>query len=136
MRTYVDTRTLLLGLTFLVLSGCYHAQVITGYRESEVVYHKKWVTGFVNGLVIPDTIDVSAICPEGVARVETRLSFLNLLVTGLTGGIYSPMEVRVTCAASGERAQVLQGHDGAHLVKQAISQAIETGTPVYIQHLP
>jgi len=121
---------------FLVLSGCYHARIITGQPESDVVYRKKWVSGFVNGLVIPDSIDVSSVCPHGVARVETRLSFMNQLVTILTWGIYSPMEVRVVCAAPTGQAQVLQGHDGARLVEQAVQQTAETGAPVYIQQLP
>ncbi|ACY48832.1 Bor/Iss family lipoprotein [Rhodothermus marinus] len=121
---------------FLVLSGCYHARIITGQPESDVVYRKRWVSGFVNGLVIPDSIDVSSVYPHGVARVETRLSFMNQLVTILTWGIYSPMEVRVVCAAPTGQAQVLQRHDGARLVEQAVQQAAETGAPVYIQQLP
>ncbi len=121
---------------FLVLGGCYHARIITGQPESDVVYQKKWVSGFVNGLVIPDSIDVSSVCPQGVARVETRLSFMNQLVTFLTGGIYSPMEVWVTCAAPVENARVLQGHDGTRLVEQAAQQTAETGAPVYIRQLP
>jgi hypothetical protein len=35
-----------------------------------------------------------------VARVETQLSFANQLVGLLTLGIYTPMDIRVTCAAS------------------------------------
>ena len=121
---------------FLVLGGCYHARIITGQPESDVVYRKKWVSGFVNGLVIPDSIDVSSVCPHGVARVETRLSFMNQLVTILTSGFYSPMEVRVVCAAPTGQAQVLQGYDGNRLVEQAAQQAAESGAPVYIQQLP
>ncbi|SHK50762.1 Bor/Iss family lipoprotein [Rhodothermus profundi] len=121
---------------FLVLSGCYHTRIITGQPESDVVYHKKWVSGFVNGLVIPDWIDVSEVCPNGIARVETRLSFMNIVVTMLTGGIYSPMEVFVACAAPADWTQVLQGRDGAQLVEQAAQIATQTGAPVYIQQLP
>jgi hypothetical protein len=43
-------------------------------------------------------VETAAKCPNGVARVETRLSFLNQLVSGLTLGIYTPMEIVVTCA--------------------------------------
>jgi hypothetical protein len=37
-------------------------------------------------------------CPAGVARVETRQSFANGLVGMITFGIYTPMEIIVTCA--------------------------------------
>jgi hypothetical protein len=40
-------------------------------------------------------------CPEGVAQVDTQLSFLNQLVSFLTWGIYTPMEIVVTCASGG-----------------------------------
>lgn len=122
--------------SILLLSGCYHARIITGQPESDVVYRKKWVSGFVNGLVIPDSIDVAEVCPNGVARVETRQSFMNLVVTVLTSGIYSPMEVRVTCAAPVGQAQVLRGRDGQQLVEQAARVATQTDAPVYIQQLP
>ena len=40
-----------------------------------------------------------ASCPNGVAKVETQQSFLNLLANFLTSGLYSPMSITVTCAA-------------------------------------
>jgi hypothetical protein len=36
--------------------------------------------------------------PDGVAKVETELTFLNQVVHILTLGIYTPMLIRVTCA--------------------------------------
>jgi hypothetical protein len=42
--------------------------------------------------------------------VETRLSFLNQIVTGLTFGIYSPMSITVTCA-SGSMSAVIPEAD-------------------------
>ncbi|WP_420448281.1 Bor/Iss family lipoprotein [Candidatus Palauibacter sp.] len=42
-------------------------------------------------------------CGEGgVAWVETRISVLNQLVSALTLGIYSPMEIVVTCGSAEE----------------------------------
>ena len=53
------------------------------------------------GLVPADDISTVAECPNGVATVETQQSFANGLVGLLTIGIYTPQEVRVTCAQAG-----------------------------------
>lgn len=92
--------SLVLALLF-VLSGCYHATVVTGEEPSAQTIEQPWATSFIGGLVPPSTVDAAQQCPDGVAQVETRLSFLNQIVTGITFGLYSPMEIKVTCAAGG-----------------------------------
>ena len=92
-------KRLLLSLSLLVLlSACYHATVTTGARPSNMKIENRWASSWVFGLVPPSVVETMDRCPEGVAQVETRLSFLNQLVSGLTLGIYSPMEIVVTCA--------------------------------------
>lgn len=83
------------------LSGCYHATVDTGRAPSGQVVRKSWAHGFIYGLVPPSTVETAAQCPNGVAKVETQLSFLNQLANALTFGIYTPMEITVQCAAGG-----------------------------------
>src|SRR4051794_4457874 len=46
----------------------------------------------------PKTVSTTSRCPDGAAKVETQLSFVNGLVGLLTLGIYTPMHIRVTCA--------------------------------------
>lgn len=82
----------------LMLAGCYHATITTGATPSSVTIDNKWASSWVYGLVPPSTVETARQCPRGVARVETRLSFLNQLVGLLTLGIYTPMDIRVTCA--------------------------------------
>jgi hypothetical protein len=48
--------------------------------------------------VPPKTIETASRCPDGVAKVETELTFLNQVVHILTLGVYTPMRIRVTCA--------------------------------------
>jgi hypothetical protein len=81
------------------ISGCYHATVDTGLAPSGQTVSNAWAHGFLLGLVPPSAVHTAAQCPHGVARVETRLSFLNQLVNGVTWGIYSPMTIEVQCAA-------------------------------------
>ena len=88
---------LLLALVFLT-QACYHATVSTGLRPSTVKIEKKWASGWIYGLVPPSTVETMEQCPAGVAQVDTQLSFPNQLVNFLTLGIYTPMEIVVTCA--------------------------------------
>lgn len=94
-------RLLLLLVLVLLPTACYHATVNTGLRPSAMKIENKWASGWIYGLVPPDTVETMAQCPEGVAQVDTQLSFLNQLVSFLTWGIYTPMEIVVTCASGG-----------------------------------
>jgi hypothetical protein len=59
------------------------------------------LSGWILGLVPPSTVSTAAKCPAGPAKAETQLSFVNQLVSFLTLGIYTPMAIKVTCAAAG-----------------------------------
>ena len=91
-------RTLLIGLVAVTLGGCFHATVETGLSPSMESYEDGWADAWIFGLVPPSTVDVEEECPNGVAVVETELSFLNQLVGWITSYIYTPMAITVTCA--------------------------------------
>ncbi len=99
-------------LVTLVLAGsllpaCYHATIDTGLTPGSQVVGDEWANSWVLGLVPPDVYAAGAECSNGVARVETQLSFLNQLVSFITFGIYTPMQIDVTCAAgSGDDAEL------------------------------
>ncbi len=97
-------RSLLLLTLALSVTGCYHARVETGLTPSTQVYEQTFASGWVYGLVPPSTVEAAEECPNGVAVVETQLSFVNQLVSALTLGIYTPMYIKVTCAAGGTSA--------------------------------
>jgi hypothetical protein len=59
--------------------------------------------------VPPKIVETAERCPDGVAKVETRLSFLNQVVAILTLGIYTPMSIKVTCASRSARPQDADG---------------------------
>jgi hypothetical protein len=82
----------------VALVGCYRATIDTGVKPSNVVIEKRWASGWIFGLVPPSTVETAAKCPSGVAKVETKLSFVNQLVSFVTLSIYTPMKIRVTCA--------------------------------------
>jgi Bor protein len=92
-----DARTLTLTALIMV-GGCFHATIETGLTPSTKVLEQKWASSWIYGLVPPKTVETASRCPDGVAKVETRRSFLNQVVEILTLGIYTPMDIRVTCA--------------------------------------
>src|SRR5204862_7926220 len=99
---------------------------------------------FIAGL-IPARVDASKYC-EGRrwARVETQYSILNWVIGTITGGIFTPMDVRVTCAASGamntpsgERLQVgaaASDERKAEALALAMTLARETGKAIYLTY--
>ena len=126
------------------LSGCYSAQVTTDKQPSGQVIEKPWATGFVAGLATPGAqIDAAQQCSNGVAMVETQVSFLNQLATFVTFNLYSPMSVTVTCAAGGsmsdlqapdftvpEEADDATVHD---VFRAAAQQSAEAAVPVRVK---
>ncbi len=77
----------------------------TGREASNTVVEKKWAPAYLYGLV-PARVDVSDECTNGIATAERKMSFLNMLVSGLTLSIYSPQSVTVTCAGGSMSAHM------------------------------
>lgn len=123
----------------ITLSGCYHATVTTGLTPGTQVIEEPFATGWIFGLVPPDTIDAASQCAAGVAQVETQLSFVNQLVSSITFGIFTPMYIKVTCAAStGDAGPAISvpKDAGQEEVIQAFSDAadsaVESGNSIYV----
>ena len=125
---------LLLLLPLLPLAGCYHATVETGRPPSGVVVERPWAHSFIAGLVPPATVEAAGRCPDGIARVDTELSFLNLFVGVMTSGIYTPMSIRVQCAAAPRAGAVLDGSaDPLAAVQRAAERSRERGETVFVR---
>lgn len=119
-------RTLALLALALPLAGCYHATVTTGMAPGTQTIDQPWAMSFVYGLIPPPTVDAAAQCPQGVARVETQLSFLNQLVSFLTAGIITPMHITVTCAAGTSQADaVVPAGADRPAIREAVAQGAD-----------
>jgi len=86
-------------LSLVMAAGCYHATIQTGLTPSTQTIERHWANAWIYGLVPPSYTQTATACPSGVARVDTQLSFLNELVGAITFGIYTPMDIVVTCGA-------------------------------------
>lgn len=118
------TVVLLCAFFFTATYGCYTATIETGLKPSTITIEKNWATGWLYGLVPPKTVETAAKCPNGVAKVVTQQSFLNMLAGGLTGGIYSPMTIKVTCAESTETSLV-EPQNTFEITKDASSEEFQ-----------
>lgn len=117
-----------------LLPACYHATVETGAAPSATVIEESFASSWVYGLVPPKTVEAASRCPNGVARVETQLSFVNQLVGALTAGIYTPMTIKVTCADGAKKVGFVvppaAGADRqAAILTAAVQRAALSGTP-------
>jgi hypothetical protein len=92
-------KLLVSAVSFITVTACYHATVETGATPSPVVIDKEFASSWIYGLVPPNTVSTAEKCPHGVAKVETQHTFVNQLVGIITLGIYTPMQIRVTCAS-------------------------------------
>jgi hypothetical protein len=133
--------TVVLLALLIPVVGCYRAVINTGARPSMETIEHPWAMSFVGGLIPPPVVETAAACPAGVAKVETYHSFLNMLVSGLTGGIISPMSIKVTCAAGGmeedaDAADVTLNRDaGVEVNQEALTRALERAgsAPLWVQ---
>ena len=112
-------RSLLL-CSLVMWGGCHHARIETRATPSTVVIDESRSASWVCGLVPPKILETAGKCPSGGARVETRLGFLNQVVGVLTLGIYTPMDVKVTCALA-PRAEGGQAPTGFAIEEGATS---------------
>ena len=87
----------------MLLSGCYYAVIETGRPPSGQTVERGWVSSFVGGLVGPPIRAIARECPDGAARVEAQHTWPNLVATWLTLGLYSPVAIKVSCAAEQRR---------------------------------
>ncbi|HEV8304999.1 MAG TPA: hypothetical protein VGQ25_08570 [Gemmatimonadales bacterium] len=137
------TQKLAAAALLLALPACYHATIETGLPAGNQVINKSFASGWILGLVPPSTVKAASECPSGVARVETQLTFVNQLVAWLTGYIYTPMAIKVTCASGGRSAapstpEVKIGDDPTSedvidAFRRAADLSVETGGPVLVR---
>lgn len=125
-----------LGLVAVSTSACYHAVIETGATAGTETLSVPWAHSFIYGLVPPKVVSAASTCPRGVAKVETQHTFLHGLVAAITWGIYTPMQIDVTCstgARSNDDATLSAGDDAAGALAKAVELARETGKPVFVK---
>ena len=129
----MSIRTLAVAVLTIALAtttACAHTQ----YGSSRAVSETKssWNSFFLWGLAGSARIDAAAMCPNGIAGVETYASFGQMLLFTVTLGIYAPRTVEVHCAAAvaaNDNKKVLIGiddHDApVYVARQTVAGKVE-----------
>jgi hypothetical protein len=125
-------------VSLVLLAGCYQAVINTGRPASGQTGERPWAHSFLAGLVPPSVTDAASACPNGVARVETQHSFLNVVAQMITFSIYTPMTIIVQCAGSvpedAASEEVVHGDplNAAEATREAVRRSIASGSAIYI----
>ncbi|MEY4579475.1 MAG: Bor protein [Pseudomonadota bacterium] len=89
-------------LVSLLGVGCYTTTIHSGKpaNHATVAYDQRWHHGLFAGVAeLSEPYDLSEVCPQGWAEVETEQSFLTGLL-GMISDFYSPQLVTIRCAAA------------------------------------
>jgi hypothetical protein len=92
-------KALLIG-AFFAVNGCYKTNIenFSDTTGSPGVVNREWQHSLLSGLIPLSEADARATCGDkGVWAISTRANGWNLLVAGLTFGIYSPTTAKITC---------------------------------------
>lgn len=96
----VKTGRVLIVAILVLATGCYHQYVDGGVTPGATVIEEPWVATWALGFVPAKPLDVGQQCRNGIALVETRHSLPNIVASVLTLGVYTPVAMRITCAAT------------------------------------
>jgi hypothetical protein len=106
-------RIFLTALAVTLLGGCYTVSYSTKLAGSET-YRQERGDFFFWGLAGDKTIDMKAMCPEGVSRWKSEATFVDGVLGIVTLGIYVPRHVTVECAG-GKAWNITVDRDGARV---------------------
>jgi len=90
-------RLLALVMCAVLGAGCYKVTYQNLLLPPNGVVHEGTSSFFILALVGDERIPAYVICPGGVSRIETGLSFVDLLLTVVTIGIYTPRSYEIEC---------------------------------------
>lgn len=77
------------------MAGCMHAEFVTDTAPAHTV--KLNNPFFIGGLIGENRFDARAICPDGVHKIDSYMSFGDGFLTAITFLIYTPRTVEITC---------------------------------------
>lgn len=90
--------SLVLAATLALCTGCYKTTIVNNGAANGGAGREEWNHNILNGLAnISGEHDSSKFCPSGWASIETQQSFVQGLIGGITGGIYTPQQLTFRC---------------------------------------
>lgn len=99
-------------LTLWIALGCYKNTVNLGPPPGVQTYETR--KAFVFWGALPDAeVDMDAVCPQGVARIEEKQNFLDGTIACCSLGFVRTVSVKVTCA-DGAAFELVPNPMGGH----------------------
>ena len=90
-------RVLALVMCAALGAGCYKVTYQNPLLPPNGVVHDGTSSFFILALVGDERIPAYQMCPGGVSRIQTGQSFVDLLLTVITIGIYTPRSYEIEC---------------------------------------
>lgn len=111
------------------LTGCYRHYFVNGsVTQASVPAYKEWHHHLFWGLAnLSGEVDLTTVCPGAIARIQNKISIVDGILSSLTGGIYTPTEVRIYCAVAG--AEAPQPVDVSLEITPALAQELVNSDP-------
>ena len=81
-------------------AGCFRVTYQNPVLPPNGVVHAGTSSFFLAGLVGEARIPAYQMCPGGVSQIETGLSVIDLVLTMVTIGIYSPRSYEIECGGT------------------------------------
>ncbi len=78
--------------------GCYKNTYTTGQPIGGATHTVK-ANFFIYGLIGETTVNVDALCPNGVAWFQNRMDVPDALLSCITCSLYTPLTIEVRCAS-------------------------------------
>jgi hypothetical protein len=131
------SRVVLLPLATVVLlggiTGCFTHRITVGNGGHNERYDSMQFF-FVNGLIGTSDLNIRGICGSDNATVEIRMSLLNMLISGCTSGLITPMQATVYCGEN-KRAETTLSPDQqlALMHSDAFEAAVEENAPELLE---
>jgi hypothetical protein len=95
----IALRTLIIATGLSVLGGCYNVSYVSKTRMPSTKKIDHDLGFWLWGLVGVEHIDLQKDCgADGVAKIRSRNTFVDEVLTVITLGIYAPRTTTVTCA--------------------------------------
>lgn len=91
-------RMFLVLLAVAALSGCYTTKIENAGVQPGGETFRTWQHTFFWGLISPGSVNVAGHCgTAGIAEIKSQVGGIGLFAYWFTGGIWTPMTVKVTC---------------------------------------
>lgn len=95
-----------LSILFLSLTACGTVTIDTQYSPSRDNTYDEYFDGWLMGFAGEGRADLKGACPgDRIARIKVGFSLEDILLGGITQGIYAPHSAKIFCSQENKSAQ-------------------------------